>query len=73
MSERGTVGGEGLEQAKKESLDRERVRLLLWPSYWGEFREGEKHQRLLIDREKKLTIFSSNKKCSSVDAKLKRK
>ncbi len=44
MCERGATRGGGLDQARRECLDRERWRLLLWPSPWGMFPEGARRQ-----------------------------
>ncbi len=44
IRERGATRGGGLDQAKRECMDRKRWRLFcLWPP-WGTFPEGARHQ-----------------------------
>ncbi len=50
MCEEGATRGGGLDQARRECLDRERWRLfLLWPLLWGTSLEGVRRQSCRIE------------------------
>ncbi len=44
MSERGASRRVGIEQTRRECMDRESWRLLPWPPAWETFLEGARHQ-----------------------------